>query len=100
MTGNQKRDNTYWAGRLKKDGHDDLLARCDAGEISMYRARQLAGYLAEKPSSVADRLSHHWQRADVLQREKFLIDNMASVLRSLKDVQERKRRVQAKKPTK
>lgn len=98
MTGKQKRDNTYWAGRLKKDGHDDLLARCDAGEISMFRARQLAGYLPEKPSSVADRLSHHWRRADVVQREKFLIDNMASVLRSMKDVQARGRRLQAKKP--
>lgn len=91
------RDNTYWAGRLKKDGHDDILDRYETGELSMYRARQLAGYLAEKPSSIADRLSHHWQRADVLQREKFLIDNMASVLRSMKDVQARGQRLNTKK---
>ncbi len=84
---------------MKKDGFGDILDRCEAGEFSMFRARQLAGYLPEKPSSVADKLSYHWGRADVLQREKFLVDNMASVLRSMKDVQARGRRVQAKKPS-
>ncbi|MBX7514911.1 hypothetical protein K3179_10195 [Qipengyuania sp. GH38] len=99
MASTKKRDNTYWAARLKKDGHDEILDRYETGEFNMYRARQLAGYLAEKPSSIADRLSHHWQRADVLQREKFLIDNMASVLRSTKDVQARGQRLKAKKPS-
>jgi len=40
----RKRDNAYWKGRLIKDGHDRLIERVDAEEITMYRATQLAGY--------------------------------------------------------
>lgn len=94
-----KRDNQYWAGRMLKDGHTEILERCECGEISMYRARQLAGYLSAKPSTPSERLSYHWERADTLQREKFVLDNREAIARTIADIQKRAEKVKAQKPS-
>ena len=86
-----KRDNAYLAERLEKDGHRKLLARVDAGEISMYKAAQLAGYRKVGPQSPAAKLSYHWERASAAERRRFVAAHPLEINRALKDlVQERK----------
>lgn len=96
---NNKRNNKYWMGRLRKDGHADLLAQFESGDVSMYKARQLAGYLREKASTPADKLSYHWKRADILQREKFVWENREAIARTVRDLQVRDKKVKAQKPS-
>lgn len=92
-----KRDNEYWAGRLEKDGHGEILARVQSGEIKMYRARQLAGYLAEKPKSEAARLSFHWKRASAEERKRFVKHHLIEVNRVGREVLAEVRAQESKK---
>lgn len=86
-----KRDNAYWAQRLEKDGHREILARLDSGEIKMHTATQLAGYRKGTPSSAAAKLSYHWKRASASERIRFVGAHPFEIERALKDfAQERK----------
>ncbi|MCW2382116.1 hypothetical protein M2338_001681 [Sphingobium sp. B2D3B] len=86
---NSKRDNEYWHGRLKKDGHHDLLAEIEAGKISTFVARAKAGYRKAGPRSPAETLSHHWIRANSDQREKFVLQHASEINRVLHEVREK-----------
>lgn len=83
-----KRDNEYWVARLRKDGHDALLARIDAGEITVYQARKLAGYLKAKPKSPAGLLSYHWKRASHDERKRFVVAHLKEVNRLVREVRD------------
>lgn len=86
-----KRDNAYLAERLEKDGHRKLLARVDAGEISMYKAALLTGYRKKGPKTPAATLSYHWKRASAAERRCFVAAHPFEIDRALKDfLQERK----------
>ena len=92
---NAKRDNAYWRKRLRKDGHDKLLAQIDAGEMTVYRATVRAGY-RKRPSDLGDRLSHHWRRADHNERKRFVLKNLKDVNRVLLEVGDELRKAKAK----
>lgn len=81
-----KRDNAYWADRLKKDGHRELLDQIAAGEITMFKARQVAGYLTKSPASPAEKLNYQWNRASHNERKRFLAMNLLTIDRLIKEV--------------
>ena len=81
-----KRDNSYWLGRLEKEGHGDLLAQIEAREITVYKATQKAGYRKKGPKSVAAKLSYHWGRADHAERKRFVMAHLKDVNRVLREV--------------
>jgi len=94
MTTPNKRDNDYWMKRLKKDGHDRLLARILSGEITVYRATQLAGYRKKQPPTLAGKLSFHWKRASAEERKRFVKAHLIEINRvgreALAEVREQK----------
>lgn len=92
------RDNAYWRGRLLKDGHKDLLDRVERAEISMYKARQLAGYLAKKPQNSSGKLSYHWGRASHAERKQFVLAHAKEVNRVLREVRDDALKMKAQKP--
>ena len=94
-----KRDNTYWLGRLEKDGHGDLLAKIGAGELTVYKAAQEAGYRAKGPRTPAAKLSHHWKRADHAERKRFVTAHLKDVNRVLRDVGDDIKKMKAQKPS-
>ena len=81
-----KRDNSYWADRLQRDGHHELLARVEADEISMYRATLKVGYRSKQPKSPAGKLSYHWKRANHDERKQFVLAHAREINRVLKEV--------------
>jgi len=81
MVTTPKRDNVYWANRLEKDGHTGLLARVQAGEITMYKATQLAGYRVTGPRTPAAKLSYHWKRASAEERKRFVMQHLVEINR-------------------
>jgi len=91
MVATAKRDNAYWAERLEKDGHGELLARVRSGEISMYKASQLAGYRSKGSPSPAAKLSHHWKRASAEERLRFVRAHGIELNRVLKELVEENR---------
>lgn len=80
------RNSEYWLRRLLKDGHSELLARVQAGEIKVYKACQLAGYRRTGPRAPAATLSHHWKRASAEERKRFVLGHLREVNRVLKEV--------------
>lgn len=97
MPTSRKRDNAYWKGRLVKDGHDDLVARVEADEITMYKATQRAGYRKTAPTKPIEKLTYHWERASRLEREGFVIENIESVVLALSDLRKRDKELKANK---
>ena len=100
MTKASLRDNTYWLCRLKKDGHDDILARINAGEITVYKGTQLAGYRKSVPRSPAAQMGFHWKRADHDERKRFVVANLREVNRVVREVGADLRALQDQKPNK
>lgn len=94
-----KRDNAYYAARLKKDGHRKLLERVESGELSMYKATQEAGYRAKAPATAGDKLSYHWKRASYAERFQFIAANYQAAGELLKDVYSRQKKINAAKET-
>jgi len=94
-----KRDNSYWLGRLEKDGHSDLLAQIEAGEMSVYEATQKAGYRKKGPRSAAGKLSYHWQRASHAERKRFIAAHAKDVNRVLREWGEDMKKLKAQKPS-
>lgn len=86
MVSKSKRDSAYWLQRLEKDGRNDLIARIQAGEVTVYRATQIAGYRRRLPPSPAGKLAYHWERADHTQRKAFVTKHLKDVNRILKEV--------------
>lgn len=101
MTISTKRDNSYWLERLKRDGRDDLLKMIHDGDITVYRAATAAGYRkAREATSTADRISHHYARASLAEKKRFIVDNWSSVAHIVGDLAKRQRDTQqAQKPT-
>ena len=94
-----KRDNSYWLGRLEKDGHIDLLAQIEGEEITVYKATQRAGYRKAVPKSPAAKLSYHWGRADHAQRKRFVMAHLKDVNRVLREVGDDITKMKAQKPS-
>lgn len=86
MAGGGVRDNDYWLQRMKKDGHAGLLERITAGEITVYRATQIAGYRAKGPRTPAGKLSYHWKRASAAERMRFAAAHALEIDRVLKEL--------------
>lgn len=86
MKASNKRDNAYWAKRLEKDGHGEILARVQSDGITMYQARGLAGYRKIGPETPAAKLSYHWTRASAAERKRFVTVHLLDVNRVLKEV--------------
>ncbi|WP_057883656.1 hypothetical protein [Tsuneonella troitsensis] len=99
MTVPSERNNTYWTKRLKKDGHDTLLDRVQLGEITVYKATQLAGYRKSGPRSPAAKLSYHWTRASAEERKRFVLAHLKDVNRAVREVADDLRALKAQKPT-
>ena len=97
MKATGKRDNGYWLGRLEKDGHRKLLARVRSGEITVYKATQLAGYRKPGPRSPAAKLSYHWKRANVAERKRFIQHHLGEINRVGREVLAEVRAQQAQK---
>ena len=94
-----KRDNSYWLGRLQKDGHAELHAQIEAGEITVYKATQTAGYRPTGPRSPAAKLSHHWKRADHAERKRFVVAHLKEVNRVMREVRDELVQLKAQKPS-
>lgn len=92
-----KRDNDYWIKRLEKDGHSKLLARVRSGEITVYKATQLAGYRKKQPPTPAGKLSFHWKRASHAERKRFVIEHAKDVNRVLHEIADEARKLKAQK---
>src|SRR5690349_10569556 len=99
MTATSTRDNSYWIDRLNKDGHSKLLDRVRAGEISVYKATQLAGYRRSGPRSPAAILSYHWKRASAEERKRFVKHHLFEINRVGKEALAEVLADQAQKPT-
>ena len=99
MKDTTKRDNSYWLERLKKDGHSDLLAQIEDGQISVYKATQKAGYRKKGPKSVAAKLSYHWGRADHAERKRFVTAHLKDVNRVLREVGNDIKEMKAQNPS-
>ena len=97
MTSNA-RNNEYWLRRLAKDGHNELIDRVRAGDLSMYEARGLAGYRKSGPRSPAAKLSYHWQRASAEERQRFVAAHLTEINRVLKDTARILAEMKAQKP--
>ncbi|MEL7688731.1 hypothetical protein AAG596_14315 [Citromicrobium bathyomarinum] len=100
MNDTTKRDNSYWLGRLQKDGHSKLLAQIEAGELTVYKATQEAGYRAKGPRTPAAKLSHHWKRADHAERKRFVMTHLKDVNRVLREVGDDIKKAKAEEPSK
>ena len=98
MVTSSKRDNSYWQKRLLKDGHGDLLAKVNSGNLTVYKATQQAGYRKSGAKQPAETLSYHWKRADHAQRKRFVLAHLQEVNRVLREVGQELRQVKAKKP--
>lgn len=94
-----KRDNSYWRGRLEKDGHVDLLAKIEGGKMTVYKATQEAGYRKKGTKSAAAKLSYHWGRADHAERKRFVAAHLKDVNRVLREVGDDIKKMKAQKPT-
>ena len=81
-----KRDNAYWAGRLAKDGHVELLDKVRTGAITMFAARTTAGYRKAQPVTPAAKLSYHWRRASAEERLRFVGVHPLEIDRVLKEL--------------
>ena len=99
MPSPNKRDNAYWTSRLAKDGHRDLLDRVRSGEISVYKATQLAGYRKPGPRSPAAKLSYHWTRASAEERKRFVAAHIRDVNRVLLEIRDEVQVRKAQKPS-
>jgi len=99
MNDTMKRDNSYWLGRLQKDGHSRLLAQIEAGELTVYKATQEAGYRAKGPRSPAAKLSHHWRRASHAERLRFVKNHLVEINRVGREALTEVRAEKAKKPS-
>ncbi|GGC23687.1 hypothetical protein GCM10011371_09250 [Novosphingobium marinum] len=95
-----KRDNAYWAGRLEKDGLTDTLEKVRSGKITMYQARQQAGYLKRPSGSPAKALAYHWQRASADERRLFVLKHAKEVNRVVLEVFDILKAEKAKKDSK
>ena len=93
------RDNDYWKQRLEKDGHRDLLDRVEAGEVTMYEARGLAGYRKSGPRSPAAKLSYHWSRASAVERKRFVTAHLLEINRVVREAGQELKELKAKKHT-
>jgi hypothetical protein len=92
-----KRDNSYWLRRLEKDGHRDLLAKIEAGKISVYKAAQEADYRPKAAKAPAAQLSYHWGRADHAERKRFVLAHLKDVNRVLREVGDDIKKMKAQK---
>lgn len=92
-----KRDNSYWLRRLEKDGHADILAQIEAGDLTVYKATQKAGYRKVGPKSPAAKLSYHWSRADHAERIRFVKNHLKDVNRVGREALAQVRAEQAQK---
>jgi hypothetical protein len=93
------RNNAYWTNRLKKDGHEALLDRVQAGDITVYKATQLAGYRKPGPRTPAAKLSYHWQRASAEERKRFIRHHLVEINRVGKEALAEIRAEKAQKPS-
>lgn len=96
-----KRDNSYWLDRLKRDGRDDLLKMIQDGDIKVYRATVAAGYRKKRDATpTADRISYHYARANLDEKQRFILQNWRSVTRIVTELAKRQReRDKEQKPT-
>lgn len=92
-----KRDNEYWLQRLEKDGYKTLLEQVRAGQVTVYRATQLAGYRPKEKSATSAKLSHHWKRASAEERKRFVIAHLKDINRVMHEVRDELLDVKAKK---
>lgn len=92
-----KRDNEYWLQRLEKDGHKPLLEQVKAGQVTVYRATQLAGYRPKEKSATSAKLCHHWKRASAEERKHFVIAHLKDLNRVMHDVRNTLLEAKAKK---
>lgn len=101
MTDSKKRDNTYWLRRLEQDGRGDLLQMIEAGDITVYRATMAAGLRKKRAAaSRADQISYHYARASLVEKRRFIIDNLSSIRRIAGDLAQRQRALkEAQKPS-
>lgn len=99
MTGNAKRDNSYWLRRLEKDGHSALLKDVEAGKITVYRATQQAGYRRSGPKKPAALLSYHWSRACHAERKRFVVAHLKDLNRVMREVRGDLIELKAQKPS-
>lgn len=97
MKDTTKRDNSYWLRRLEKDGHADILAQIEAGDITVYKATQKTGYRKVGPKSPAAKLSYHWNRADHAERIRFVKNHLKDVNRVGREALAQVRAEQAQK---
>ena len=75
----QKRDNDYYRVRLTNSSREDLLAKVDSGEISMYAACVAAGF-RKKPSHITlEGFKRSWQRLSKDDRRRFVASNLIEV---------------------
>lgn len=98
MAGGGVRDNAYWLQRMKKDGHAGLLERITAGEITVYRATQIAGYRPKGPRTPAGKLSYHWKRASAAERLRFVTVHAREINRVLNELAGELRALKAQNP--
>lgn len=94
-----QRNNVYWTSRFEKDGHGDLLDRVRSGEISVYKATQLAGYRKSGPRPPAAKLSYHWTRASAEERKRFVTAHIKDVNRVLHEIRDEVQARKAQKPS-
>ncbi|RVQ68761.1 hypothetical protein EKN06_00560 [Croceicoccus ponticola] len=73
-----------------------MLQRVEGGEITVYRATQLAGFRQKKPPSPAGKLSYHWKRASHDERQRFVAAHAKDINRVLREI--RDLLLEAKKP--
>lgn len=88
MANTGKRDNAYWLQRFEKDGHRALIKRIEDGEISVYKAREIAGYREPGPRTPVAKLSHHWKRANAEERLRFVAAHAKDINRVLLEVRD------------
>lgn len=74
-----KRDNKYWAERLRKTGRHDLLAKINSGEIKTYEATIIAKLRKKKPLNTAAALTDRWNRLSETEKHRFVIKNFSEL---------------------
>ena len=83
-----KRDNQYYRARLAKSSRNDLLAKVDSGEISMYAACVAAGFRKKRSETTLEGFKRSWQRLSKNDRRRFVASNLIelnSIVLSVRD---------------
>lgn len=93
--------NDDYVRRLRNDGRQDLLDKIESGEMSVYAAAMQMGYRKSKSKqSRSDQIEHHWRRASIREKVRFLELNWESVAPMVANMHKAKRdQGQAQKPS-